>query len=178
MVFRSRRRPIALATAAVLAVAAGGLSACGNDNGDRKLLSQASAARLRASLDTVEQDVDAGNCTGAANQAAVLRQQVDALPRRTSGKLRRALADGTDRLETLIDKDCGQTGTTGTTTPPPEEPQNEEPGKGKAKGKGKKKGQTTTPENPPEGTTEEGTPDGNQQSDGSVEITPDKGTTP
>jgi hypothetical protein len=182
MVLRSRRRTIAPALAAVLSVAAAALAACSDGDDRDKLLSQASAVQLRASLDAVEENVDAGNCQGAANQAATLRQQVDALPNRISRKLRRVLADGADRLETLISTDCEPAGATGTTAPPTEEvPEEEKPdkGKGKAKGKDKKEGETTTPENPPEGTTDEGDlEDGDGQSDGGVEITPDEGTTP
>jgi hypothetical protein len=182
MSLRSRRRTIALALATVLTVAAAGLSACSDDNGNqRKLLSRASAAELRQSLDAVEQEVDSGDCVGAANQAAALRQQVDALPSRVAGKLRRVLADGADRLQTLVGKDCEPTGATAPAAAPEEQPEEEKPGKGKgkAKGKAKKEEELTAPENPPEGTTDEGNPqDGDQQPDGGVGTAPDTGTTP
>jgi hypothetical protein len=176
------RRTIALALAAALAIAGVALSACSSGDDNDKLLSQQSASRLQGSLEGVQQRVDAGDCEGAATQAAALRQQVDGLPRRVSGKLRRALADGADRLQTLIGEDCKPAAVTTTPVPAPEENPEEQGkgnGKGKAKGKEKKQGETTTPENPAQEPTDEGDlKNGTGQQDGGVETTPDTGTTP
>jgi hypothetical protein len=122
---RLQRAPL-LALAAFAVLAAG----CGSDSGDGKLLSQRQASELRGTLTQVEQDVDAKNCTGAEQQVAGLRDQIDSI-RQLDPDLRRALRASTRRLETLVSQDCQTTpapevetpaptpdeGTTGTTGP-------------------------------------------------------------
>ena len=111
-----RALPVALATAAL--VAAG----CGGDSGNGRLLSSRQARDLRATLTEVEQDVSAGNCTGAGQQVSALEDQIDSI-QRLDRKLRSALRASTRRLDTLVSADCGtttQTTPTQTTTTPQE----------------------------------------------------------
>jgi hypothetical protein len=103
-----RALPVALATAAL--VGAG----CGGDSGSGRLLSSRQARDLRATLTEVEQDVSAGNCTGAGQQVSALEEQIDSI-QRLDRKLRSALRASTRRLDTLVSADCGTT--TETTTP-------------------------------------------------------------
>jgi hypothetical protein len=146
---------------AMLAIATGGLAACGEDKPARKtLLSSTKAAELRSTLDGVERKVDAGDCAGARDATLALQQQVDALSTSVNASLRTALGSGVSRLQTLVDHRCEPQGTTTTTTTPtetvPEGPtlpagetekkQKKEP-KGKAKGHEKK--QQGTDENVP-----------------------------
>jgi hypothetical protein len=128
---RSHLRPVtALALAAVLATAGAALSAgCGgNDSGGGRKLSQAKAASLQATLDQIEQDVGAGDCTSADQQAGTLRQQIGSLER-VSRSLRSALEASTARLQSLVENQCkaapapaaepqGATGATGEAGPP------------------------------------------------------------
>ena len=109
------RRICLLALVAALGFATSVLPGCGGGDDDRKLLSRGSAGELRASLDDVEQKVSEGDCSGARADAVNLQQEVDALPRRTSRKLRRSLAAGATRLVSLVDGECEPAITTETT---------------------------------------------------------------
>jgi hypothetical protein len=111
-----RALPVALATAAFAA------AGCGGDSGGGRLLSQQQARELRATLTEIEQDVSAGNCTGAGQQVSAIEEQIDSI-RRLDSKLRSALRASTRRLDTLVTADCGtttETTPTQTTTTPQE----------------------------------------------------------
>jgi hypothetical protein len=141
----SRPRPhltqvTALALAAVLAAAGAALAVgCGgNDSGSGRKLSQAKAASLQATLDQVEQDVSARDCTSAGQETGTLREQIGSL-KRVSRELRSALEASAARLQSLVENQCaatpapavepqGETGATGAT------------GEAGPKANGKKKG--------------------------------------
>jgi hypothetical protein len=114
---------------ALLGLVAAGLlaSGCGDDSGDGRVLSRKQASDLRGTLSQVEQSLAAKNCTGAEQQVAAFREEVDSI-HRLDRDLRSALRASTRRLETLVSGDCE----TETTTPPETE---------------------TTPTTPEEGTT-------------------------
>jgi hypothetical protein len=140
--------------------------ACGDDSGGRPL-SRTAASELRAGLDSVKQNIDAGDCQAAADSALELEQRAMDLPRRVDPDLRDALQDGVARLGELVREQCQadqtdegttapvappttDTGPTGTETTPSDEGNQDENGKEKPSkpGKGKKKdenGGTTTP---------------------------------
>jgi hypothetical protein len=124
----------ALALATVFAAAGAALAAgCGgNDSGDK--LSKARAASLQVTLNRVEQDVSAGDCTSADQQAGTLRGQIGSL-RRVSRELRSALKSSAARLQSLVEEQCKASA-------PPVVPQPETGATGNAepKEKGKKKG--------------------------------------
>lgn len=160
---------------AVLALAALALGACGDGNGGSKL-SSARAERLRSTLDSVEERINAGDCTGAAEQAQTLEQQASDLPRRIDSDLQNALVEGAAHLQELVAGECqaaattGPSGTTDTGTTDtgttdtgtvPEEQQETDPGKQK-KDKGQKKDKAPK-DVPPgqDGTQPNQTPNGN-----------------
>jgi hypothetical protein len=155
---RRLRLTSAIALAAALVLAAG----CGNDSGHGKLLSRATAADLRATLDQVQQDVANGDCGAASSASAQLQQDVNSV-RGLDSSLRGALRASATRLQSLVETRC-QTPTTPTVTTPTETQPTQPPGKTKDKGKGKEqkpgKGQT--------GTTDQGgsTPPGQQDGGG------------
>jgi hypothetical protein len=100
-------RVLLVALAAAILAASG----CGDDSGDGRLLSRQQAGDLRATLTVIEQDVSAGNCTGAGEQVSALEEEIDSI-KRLDRKLRSALRASARRLGTLVSADCG------TTTPP------------------------------------------------------------
>src|SRR5206468_7705017 len=143
----NRARTILLVAAVALAAAAGGLSACGSDNGGGKRLSHAVASELSSTLDSVEQDVNTGDCEGAATQARALVERAGSLPDSVDAGLREALVDSADRLQVLVTERCstsptgpsapadsGTTAETGASGPTGGQENNGKPGKGKAKG--------------------------------------------
>ena len=99
-----RFRTTAASAAAFVAVAAL-LGACGDD-GSKQELSTRTAASLRSTLSEVEQLVKSRDCTGAAQQAATLRSQVQDLPSRVDADLRQALESSAGRLESLVAAQC------------------------------------------------------------------------
>ena len=117
------------------------MSACGSNDSSKKELTSATASSLQSKLDQVQQSVDSQDCSGAAQEAAALRQQVEGLPSRVDGKLRDALDASARRLETLVADQC-QTDTTtdqpavGTTSDSTAQPEN---GKDQAPGQAKDK---------------------------------------
>jgi hypothetical protein len=117
---RSLRTRPHLTFLTVLAVTAALFAGCGQDSGGRKL-SRESAVSLRATLDQIQQDVSAGDCTTANQEVGTLRQKVDSLSSVDRG-LRRALVSSTDRLRTLVADQCE------TATPAPAAPQTPETG--------------------------------------------------
>jgi hypothetical protein len=100
----TRRRRRTLGAAAALALAVGFVSSCGDDS--KSGLSQQRASNLRSSLDQVETRVKDRDCTGASEQAATFRQQVDSLPSRVDRDLRDALERSATRLESLVADQC------------------------------------------------------------------------
>ena len=115
----TRRRRRTLGAAAALALAVGFASSCGDDS--KSGLSQQRASNLRSSLDQVETRVKDRDCTGASEQAATFRQQVDSLPSRVDRDLRDALERSATRLESLVADQCEPQ------SAPVEEPQTQEP---------------------------------------------------
>jgi hypothetical protein len=178
-----RLRPhLSLTFVTALTLAAAILGGCGSDNsGSGRKLSRATSASLQGTLDKVQADVGAGNCSEAAQEAANLRQQIDALPR-AGRSLRRALASSAARLESLVADQCkpvsttptveskGATGTTG-----------EQGTSGEQKGKKEKKPKPPKKPKGQPGQDEGGLP--GQQGDGGGaglpgESNPDGGTQP
>ena len=101
-----------------------GVAGCADDSSDRERLPARTASELRSNLDTIEQQVDAGDCTGAGTQAETMAQNASELPQRVDDELQEALLAGVERLQELIDERCEPAaGTTGPTTeqPPPVE---------------------------------------------------------
>ena len=98
---RSRR---ALGVAAALFLVASFASACGDDSNPE--LSQERASNLRSTLQEVEARVQDRDCTGAAEQASRLRDQVASLPSRVDRDLRDALEGSSERLESLVADQC------------------------------------------------------------------------
>lgn len=94
-----------VAPAAALVAAAALMGACGDDGSKQELSSQ-TASSLRSTLDEVEQLVATRDCTGAAQEAAALRSEVEGLPESVDGDLRRALESSADRLESLVADQC------------------------------------------------------------------------
>ena len=75
----------------------------------RRLAASCAPARpssLRSTLSDVEQRVRDQDCTGASQQAAAFREQVDGLPERVDAALRQALVSSADRLEALVADQC------------------------------------------------------------------------
>jgi hypothetical protein len=80
------------------------LGACGDDSSGE--LRSRDASSLRSTLSEVERRVQSSDCTGASQQAAAFRDQVEGLPERVGSDLRRALVSSADRLESLVADQC------------------------------------------------------------------------
>jgi hypothetical protein len=151
------------------------LGACGDDSSGE--LRSRDASSLRSTLGEVEQRVEVSDCTGASQQAAAFRDQVEALPQRVGSDLRRALLSSADRLESLVADQCvaepaapTPTPEVGTTSEDPAEGNEEnQTGDGKKDKKAKKekpnKDETQTQTQPDTGGTGEEVPGVGNQGD-------------
>jgi hypothetical protein len=160
--------------AAVLACVALFASACGDDSNAG--LSERRASDLRSTLDEVETRVQDRDCTGAAEQASALRDQVSSLPSRVDRDLRVALERSSARLESLVADQCRPETTPSVETPPAEEAPVPEENAGDQKDQGKK---DKKPEKQKEPEDEQLPPEtGGTGQEGSTGVTgPDGGTT-
>ena len=77
------------------------LAACGDDN--EGLLPGDTAEEILMNLEAVERQAAAGDCTEAAEAAEQVAVQVDGLGPDVSNRLKRALADGADQLEAVVE---------------------------------------------------------------------------
>lgn len=153
----SRGGTIPLLAAAALAALTGALAGCGSDGGER--LSPSTATELTATLDRVEQDVNAGNCEAAATQTRALVERTGGLPGSIDSGLREALVDSADRLQVLVTQRCSSatTGPTGPSETTPETGSSGPTGKQKKQEKQQKpeKEKTKPPKHEQSGTTGE-----------------------
>jgi hypothetical protein len=152
------------------------LGACGDDSSGE--LRSRDASSLRSTLSEVEQRVQDSDCTGASQQAAAFRDQVDGLPKRVGSDLRRALRSSADRLESLVADQCPaepaaptDVPAVGTTSEEPAQGNEEnQTGKGKKDKKPKKEkpkqDETQTQTQPDTGGTGEEVPGVGNQGDG------------
>jgi hypothetical protein len=88
-----------VATALALALLAGALGGCGEE--DAELLPGGTAREITANLDAVEQLADEGDCAGAESAALQVSEQVEAL-RGIDARLERALEQGAARLREVV----------------------------------------------------------------------------
>src|SRR5262245_51346304 len=86
------------------ALATTALSACGSSGG-ADLLPGATASQITSNLDEVERLVGENECIGAQNSAAEISTQVEELTD-VDPKLKRALAEGVERLTQTVATDC------------------------------------------------------------------------
>jgi hypothetical protein len=122
---------LALALGAALAVA---LVSCGGGD-DEGLLPGDDAQQIVENLNQVELDVANGDCDAAAENAAEVGDQIDALGGDVNAELKERLEEGASELEQLISTDCVEATATITTTEETttEEPTTEETTTGKQK---------------------------------------------
>jgi hypothetical protein len=109
------RRFAALTSALALGLACAVLlAACGGSGGGT--LSSANSSELLGLLDKIEQSIQDGNCPGAASVAGQVATSVEKRAD-IDPKLRTALVDGFQRLQSLAEQpDCAGTATATTTT--------------------------------------------------------------
>ena len=158
------RRPN-LRAAALMAVCALALSACGDE--EEGTIPAEPAQALQAQLDQIEASIDAGACDAAQTQALGFAQAVNELPADVDPRVRAQLVEAAGNLEALTGIQCepAATGATGEELPPPventepdppaEEPEIELPPADESKDKVKDKGS-----GPPEDTPGSGEPGG------------------
>lgn len=72
---------------------------CGEE--DAELLPGGTAREITANLETVQQLADEGDCTGAESAALQVGEQIESL-QGVDARLKRALAQGTERLEEVV----------------------------------------------------------------------------
>jgi hypothetical protein len=97
-VLRIRARIAVVALAAASAVIAG----CGGDNENKGDLTADQAQTLKDQLEEVQANIDVGSCFVAADEAGNLIADIQALPDDVDGDLRRALENGADQLQILL----------------------------------------------------------------------------
>jgi hypothetical protein len=85
------------------------LSACGGSN--PKLLPGTTATQINANLDEVKQLAEEEDCIGAANAAAAVQEEIDALEG-VDAKLKQALVEGAERLNSVVGE-CEESGLAG-----------------------------------------------------------------
>lgn len=170
---RRRRRALGVATALVLV--ASFASACGDDSSPA--LSQERAANLRSTLEEVEARVQDRDCTGAAEQAGALRDQVESLPSRVDRDLRVALESSSERLESLVADQCQEAEAPAVEAPPAEETPAPEENAGDQQNEDKKD-KKPKEQKPPEDEEQQPPDTGGTGQEGSTGVTgPDGGTT-
>ena len=86
------------------AVATVALSSCGG-GGDAKLLPGSTASEITTNLDRIKQMVSGGDCVGAEDATQLVATQIDELGG-VDKKLKQALREGTDRLESEVASEC------------------------------------------------------------------------
>jgi septal ring factor EnvC (AmiA/AmiB activator) len=110
----ARKARPALATGACAAVIVA-FAACGGE--DAQLLPGATAREINDNLDKVAELSEEGDCPGAESAAAQVAEQVAAL-QGVDEKLKRALTQGAERLNAVVDEcEASQVETEPTTTP-------------------------------------------------------------
>jgi hypothetical protein len=116
------RRLPPLLLALVLGVLAAVAVACGDEDGDRGLLSPSQADAIREELDKIDQRVERGDCEDLDPAFIRLDRTIADLPRRVDRRLRRRLADGARNLEQVAADECrdNRPETTETTETQPE----------------------------------------------------------
>jgi hypothetical protein len=102
-----------VASAAVLSLAAVSLAACGGGS-DAKLLPGTTAAEITENLGFVRQYAEEGECVGAADAAAEVSTQVEAL-QGVDAKLKEALQRGVAKLDEVL-AECEESSAEETTT--------------------------------------------------------------
>jgi hypothetical protein len=108
---------VALALGAALAV---GIVSCGGRD-EQGLLPGENAQQIVDNLNQVEQDVANGDCDAAAENAAEVQSQIDALGDDVNAQLRQRLEEGADELVTLVPEQCEEATTPIETTTTTEE---------------------------------------------------------
>jgi hypothetical protein len=103
---------LALGLGAALAV---GMVSCGGRD-EEGLLPGENAQQIVDNLNQVEQDVANGDCDAAAENAAEVQSQIDALGDDVNAQLRQRLEDGADELVALVPEQCAEPTTTIETT--------------------------------------------------------------
>jgi outer membrane biosynthesis protein TonB len=93
------RLSASLLALALAAVAALSLSACGEESAD--LLPGGTASEINSNLDLVQQQVDEGECVGAAAAAQEVSAQIDALGG-IDKELKQTLREGAARLNEVV----------------------------------------------------------------------------
>ena len=111
-------RPIAPVLILLLGAASGvGVVACGDDEGNARLLPEGPAADIVQNLDDVEQLLDECEVAGAADAVGDVQVEVEKVSDRIEPELRDNLLEGTARLDEKVRTyDCEQTATEPTTT--------------------------------------------------------------
>lgn len=101
------RLATALLALALGAAAAFALVSCGDDEEDEQaLLPGDTAEAILANLDAVEEAVAAGECDEAAENVETIQNQIAALDRPVSRKLRQNLSEGAELLAERIAEEC------------------------------------------------------------------------
>jgi hypothetical protein len=108
----SRRAAPLLALAAAAVLVAG----CGQSN--PKMIPQANADQLLASVDAIEQACSNGDATVVHSKVSEAETLTNELPRRTDRALRQNIRDWLQRIDSRADRDCKPTETP---TPTPSE---------------------------------------------------------
>lgn len=146
---RMPRLPASSLVLAIAALAAFGLTACGEE--DAQLLPGETAREITANLDTVQQLSDEGDCVGAESAVQQVGEQIEAVEG-VDRKLKQALEEGAARLEEVI-VECEEVETESIAPaeiPPEEESDDEEPeGKEKQAKPGKEEEAPDTPATSP-----------------------------
>jgi hypothetical protein len=103
--------------ALALALAAGGLTlgACGED--DEGTIPRDDAEALLQEVDTLEQNVEGGDCSLATGTTDRLREQVRLLPKEVGAETKEDLFDLVTNLQNLVDEQCAEASELDTPTP-------------------------------------------------------------
>lgn len=109
------KRLTAILLAASFGVAAAGIVACGGEK-QGELLSEAEARGLLEDLDRVQARFDSDDCKAALGAVTQAEADADSLGPEVDNKLKQKIADGLERLRTLLDDECKTTTTKTTKT--------------------------------------------------------------
>lgn len=100
------RRTFPLLAALLLGAACAVLVACGGTRGNDDLIPDQQAATMIDQLDTIQNAVDRGRCTGVGNEVATLQSQINDLSRQVNARLRARLQEGVNNLADIAPDEC------------------------------------------------------------------------
>jgi hypothetical protein len=103
---RRLTRTFPLLAALLLGAACAVLVACGGSGSTKDLIPADQASQMIDQLDTIQNAVDRGRCSGVDNEVVTLQGQINDLSNRVDASLKRRLQEGVNNLADIAPDEC------------------------------------------------------------------------